>query len=170
MIPVVGRITGDLSRLDVAEVAAKTVLASPSAVPVLVSYASGGLALIATLRKDSVMAAELYVQLEDNQNLFSPGFMWTWERVRALLAQTMEQLDLAMVHFDKALSDCTKAGYRPEMAWTKADIADCLLQRNGDGDRAKAISLMEDSLAMASEMGMRPLMERVLARREILSA
>ena len=44
-----------------------------------------------------------------------------------------------------------------------------LLERTGEGDRAKA-SLLDESLAISSELGMRPLMERVLTRREILGA
>lgn len=45
-----------------------------------------------------------------------------------------------------------------------------LLERNGDGDRAKATSLLDESLAIYSELGIGPLMERVLSRREILGA
>ena len=37
-------------------------------------------------------------------------------------------------------------------------------------DREKAMSLLDESLAISSELGMRPLMERVLSRREILKA
>ncbi len=33
-----------------------------------------------------------------------------------------------------------------------------------------ATSLLDESLAISSELGMRPLMERVLSRREILTA
>ena len=50
------------------------------------------------------------------------------------------------------------------------DYADTLLQRNEPGDREKAMSLLDESLAISSELGMRPLMERVLSRREILKA
>ena len=39
-----------------------------------------------------------------------------------------------------------------------------------EGDRAKANALLDESLAISSELGMRPLMERVLSRREILEA
>ena len=35
---------------------------------------------------------------------------------------------------------------------------------------AKAMSLLDELLAISSELGMRPLMERVLSRREILGA
>ena len=87
-----------------------------------------------------------------------------------LLSQTMGNLDQAAVHFDGALVFCRKAGYRPELAWTCCDYADTLLQRNEPGDRMKAMSLLDESLAISSELGMRPLMERVLSRRDILKA
>ncbi len=43
-------------------------------------------------------------------------------------------------------------------------------QASGSDDRAKPMPLLEESLAISSELGMRPLMERVLSRREILEA
>ena len=45
-----------------------------------------------------------------------------------------------------------------------------LREREGEGDRVKAASLLDESLAISSELGMRPLMERVWSRREILRA
>ena len=68
------------------------------------------------------------------------------------------------------LAFCRKAGYRPELAWTCCDYADTLLQRNEPDDREKATSLLDESLAISTELGMRPLMERVLSRRDILKA
>ena len=68
------------------------------------------------------------------------------------------------------LPTCRKAGYRPELAWTCCDYADVLKERDAEGDRAKAVALLDESLAISSELGMRPLMERVLSRREILGA
>ena len=59
---------------------------------------------------------------------------------------------------------------RTEPAWTCCDYSDMLRDRDAEGDRAKAISLLDESLAISSELGMRPLMERVLSRREILKA
>ncbi len=82
----------------------------------------------------------------------------------------MGNLDLATEHFEDALDFCRKASYRPELAWTCCDYADTLLQRKEPGDREKATSLLDESLAIPSELGMRPLMERVLSRREILKA
>ena len=45
-----------------------------------------------------------------------------------------------------------------------------LLERKGEGDSEKALDMLHESLAISSELGMRPLMERVLSRREILKA
>ena len=72
--------------------------------------------------------------------------------------------------FPKPTGFCRKAGYRPQLAWTCCDYADTLLQRNESGDREKAMSLLDESLALSSKLSMRPLMERVLSRREILGA
>ena len=82
----------------------------------------------------------------------------------------MGDLDQAMAHFEDGLAFCRNAGYRPELAWTCCDYADALLQRNGDGDRVKVIALLDESLAISSDLGMRPLKERVLSRREIIGA
>ena len=46
--------------------------------------------------------------------------------------------------------------------------ADTMRVRDGDGGWVKATSLIDDSLAISNELGMRPLMDRVLSRREIL--
>ena len=92
------------------------------------------------------------------------------DRLLGLLSVTMGQLDQAMAHFEQALAFCRNAGYRPEMAWSCCDYADMLLQRNHEGDYANATALLDESLAISTELGMRPLMERVLSRREILRA
>ncbi len=65
-----------------------------------------------------------------------------------------------------ALNFCRKAGYRPELAWTCCDYADCLLQRNNPGNREKVMTLLEESLTISIELGMRPLMERAMSRQD----
>ena len=92
--------------------------------------------------------------------------MMCFDHLLGLLAQTMGQFDKAASHFEDANVFCRKAGYRPELAWSCQDYADALLQRNGPGDHHKAMSLLEESLAMSTELGMKPLMERVAALQE----
>ena len=82
----------------------------------------------------------------------------------------MGTLDKAIEHFEDSLAFCRKAGYRPELAWTCCDYADTLLQRNSPGDRQKAMSLLDECLRITRELGMKPLLERALSRRDILRA
>ena len=111
-------------------------------------------------------AAQQYVVLRPSQGTMLGGLLdsiISADRLLGLLAQTMGKLDQSMDHFEKSLVFSRKAGYRPELAWTCCEYADSLLQRNAPGDREKAMSLMDESLAISSELGMRPLMDRVVA-------
>jgi DNA-binding CsgD family transcriptional regulator len=86
----------------------------------------------------------------------------------------MGNLDQAAAHFEDALAFCRKAGYRPELAWTCCDYAEALLNPVGAGLKPaptpgvhqKAMSLLEEALAISRELGMRPLMEKVVALRD----
>jgi len=190
LVPLVGRITGDDKRFDMVEEAASTVLSFTSANPIAITSARIGLALLAVQRNDIPAAEEQYAALEP---WFVEGFMYAdgivaTDRVLALLAQTMGQFDKAIEHFEDALAFCRRAGYQPELAWTCCDYADALLQRSqpvrselveppalevlrhAQDDRSRAMALLDESLAISRELGMRPLMERVLSRREILRA
>ncbi len=71
-----------------------------------------------------------------------------------------------MAQFEDALAFCRRVGARPELAWNCCDYSDALWERDGDGDRAKAMSLLDESLAISTELGMRPLMERVISRQD----
>ena len=125
---------------------------------------------LAVQRGDSVAAADHYASLASSRGTAMAPFSLALDRLLGLLAQTMGSPDLAAEHFEDALAFCRKAGYRPEEAWTCCDYADALRERDGSGDQDKARALLDESLAISSELGMRPLMERVLSRREILGA
>jgi hypothetical protein len=133
-----------------------------------------GLALVAVQRRNMMAAGELYGSLQPIIGTMAPhgnyGPGLAVDRVLGLLSQTMGNRDQAAAHFSDALAFCRKAGYRPELAWTCCDYADTLRERDAEGDRSKAVALLDESLAISSELGMRPLMERVLSRREILGA
>ncbi|MCH8817915.1 MAG: hypothetical protein IIC92_09350 [Chloroflexi bacterium] len=92
------------------------------------------------------------------------------DRMLGRLARAMERRDDAISHFEDGLVFCRNAGYRPELAWTGSDYAEMLLDHDEPGDHEKAIELQDEALAITQELGMRPLTERILARREILRA
>ena len=48
--------------------------------------------------------------------------------------------------------------------------ADMLLARNDEGDHQKARQHIDESLQISTELGMRPITELALSRREILKA
>jgi tetratricopeptide (TPR) repeat protein len=170
VIPVVARIAGTAGRTGMAQETAKAVLTAPSVDLFTAVIARAGLALLAAQRSDGEAAREQYTTLEPQRGTILEVADVAFDRLLGLLAQTTGNLDKAAQHFEDALAFCRKAGYRPELAWTCCDYADTLLARNQPGDRQKAISLLDECLRITRELGMRPLLERALSRREILKA
>jgi hypothetical protein len=81
------------------------------------------------------------------------GTITSADLLLVLQSQTVTNADQAASHFDDALTFGRRTGCRPEPAWTCCDYADALLQRNCDGDRAKAMSLQDESLAFPAISG-----------------
>ena len=164
-LPMAARISGSNVEVQLAEECAAAAITSPFAVPLFATWARAGQALSAVSRGDSVAAQQLYSQLDPIRGtvvLVGPA----GDRLLGLLSVTMGNLAQAIAHFEDALTFCRNAGYRPELAWTCCDYAEMLVERNGEGDRAKAVALLEESLAISSELGMRPLIARVAALQE----
>ena len=165
MIPLIARITGDVQGLQIADAAADIVILSQSATPLVTTWIRHGLGQLAVLRQDAKAAEGIYANLKSLQ----PGRLYTavdivFDRLLGLLAGTMGNLDLAIAHFEEAVTFCSKAGYQPELAWSCCDYAECLLQHNNAGDRHQANYLLDESLSISRGLEMRPLMERVVER------
>jgi DNA-binding CsgD family transcriptional regulator len=169
VIPLAARNNSAVDGLDVARATAEAILSSISASPLVYTGARAGLAILSVLQSDVVSAQEQYTPLLSQRGTMVQTGVVTIDRVLGLLACTLGNLDQAMEHFNDALAFCRK-GYRPELAWTCHDYAETLLRRNAPGDHFRATSLLAESLAISSELGMRPLMERVVALQEQLHA
>jgi DNA-binding SARP family transcriptional activator len=165
----IGNASGD-ERLDVAAAAARGVLALPTTNPAVATCAVVGLGLIAVRREDSDSAERLYETLATQSGTASFFAPLTFDRMLGLLAATAGRIDAALGHFAEGLAFCDRAGYRTEYARTAADFADALLAHTGTDGRERAYALQDEALEIARELGMRPLVERVLARRELLEA
>ena len=163
-ISIIARIAGVTDWFDIAEEGAAAVLSSPTAAPNIVELARTGLAFISVQRGDAAAAEEHHGHLESRRGILSAGA--AAGRLLGLLSQTMGNPDQAATHFEDALALCREGGYGPELAWTCCDYADCLDQHDGHEDRAKAMALLNESLAIATELGMRPLIGRVNQRLE----
>ncbi len=161
----VARITDMVDHLDMAKTTAEALLSEASTTPIVAMYAKAGLALLAAHTDNQAEAAEHYTYFREHRGTM----IWTLtsvDRLLGLLSRTIGNLNLASDHFEDALAFCRKAGYRPELAWSCHDYAEALLQSSSTSDLAKALSLLEESLAIATDLGMRPLMERVVAMQE----
>ena len=170
-IAATARIAGKDRDIELANHLAATVVASETKHPSGKMGAHSALALLAVIEEDSTSAEGEYGYIEPwRGNLIMGAGVSSVDNLLGLLTRTMGKLDDAQTHFEDALAFCRKVGFRPELAWTCCDYGDMLLERDAEGDRAKAITLLDESLAISSELGMRPLMERVLSRREILKA
>jgi DNA-binding CsgD family transcriptional regulator/tetratricopeptide (TPR) repeat protein len=168
-IATIARITGIADRIEIAEATAKAIVSERSATLNRAIYAKAGLALLAVEKGDQTASQEHYAALLSQRSTM----IWTVvsvDRLLGLLSQTMGDLDQAATHFEEALTFSRKSGCRSELAWTCCDYPDTLSLRDGSGDRAKSIALLDEALAISTELGMRPLMDRVAARQELVQA
>ena len=150
MIPMVARISGMADKLDIARTAAETVFSWPSVSPYITLYSRVGLAWLAVQHGDIAAAEEQYTLLEFHRGTLLPVTVKATDRLLGLLAQTMGNIDQAIAHFEDALAFFGKSGNLPELAWTSCDYADVLRERNGEGDGAKAMSLLDESLDISN--------------------
>ncbi|MDP7269371.1 MAG: response regulator transcription factor, partial [Pirellulales bacterium] len=84
------------------------------------------------------------------------------DRILGLLAKTIGKLDESEAHFAQALEVCGNLGCRPELAWTHRDYVELLLAFDDAEHVKRRTSLIENGLALAQEMGMRPLEDKLL--------
>ena len=54
--------------------------------------------------------------------------------------------------------------------WTLHDFAGMLVEQDGEGDKAKARTMLDEALQISTDLDIRPLMERVLSKGDILKA
>ncbi|MCI0799262.1 MAG: AAA family ATPase, partial [Chloroflexi bacterium] len=164
------RITGIENGPDLAEFAVEQIPEPDPMRPFWGQLARTGMALVAVENGDLTAAREQYEFLKDRAIGVTPLNMVCGYRVLGLLSQTLGDLNQATAYFEESLAYCRKAGYRPELAWTCCDYADALQERNNPDDRGKAKAHLDEALVISSELGMRPLMERVAGRLETLQA
>ncbi|MEE8162362.1 MAG: AAA family ATPase, partial [Acidobacteriota bacterium] len=166
-LPLIDRITGGTAHSEIAGEIAKNILASPAVAPRVAAHARTGLGLIAAKAGDCATAEEIYSYFNPIRQDLPMLFMAT-DRLLGLLSLTLDDMDNAVMHFEDAISFCRSRGYRPELAWTCRDYAEAEIQRGGD--RSLARSLLDEALAISSELEMPPLIDQVKALLEQVDA
>lgn len=156
--------------LDGAVRRAELILGSDRPIPAFMLFAQAALGVDAVERHSPAGAERVYKALLPYAGTMGAWFPLAVDHLLGLLARTMGRSDAAISYFDAALAFCSNGGLRPAYGWVAADYAAHLRERNVDGDHARGVALQNEALAIGRELGMRPLVERVLARREILNA
>jgi tetratricopeptide (TPR) repeat protein len=170
-IALASHLSGHTSHLAEAEAVAQSVLLTSLAPLHHVIPPRVALGLMAVQRDDLGQCQEQYQALKPHRGLTVVGSNLTLtDRILGLLAHTLGNLGTASEHFQDALTYLHKSDNRPELAWACHDYADTLLAHNQPGDRQQAMSLLDECLRITRDLGMKPLMERALSRREILRA
>ncbi len=161
------RISRAAGHPDVVKEVAGEFLSSPGVSPYHIMGARVALALIAIQESDEALSTELYTALKPFHSTLDTDGLISLDRLLGLLAQTMGNPDAAGVHFEDAVAFCLKAGYRPELAWSYLDYATL---RQIQSEREEAFRLLDEALAISTELGMRPLMDKANILREELEA
>ena len=123
----------------------------------------------AVLKGDAERSAELLPGLLEYPPFFSSFGAWPDARALAgMVSKTCGQLDDAAEYLDESLSNSRETKQPPAIALNSGELAAVLLERDAPGDHDRAVELQDE--AIATEFGMKPLLERVLSQREILKA
>jgi tetratricopeptide (TPR) repeat protein len=75
----------------------------------------------------------------------------------------------ARKHYQKAIKDCTEMRFRPELALTRLQLAELLLEHY-PGEKKEALEHLDFAIKEFQEMKMQPSLERALRHKEILGA
>ena len=173
-IPLATRVTGIIERFETVEKITRTIIELGAVVPAVTRSSKIAMGLVAVQLNDQVKAGEVYPDIEIRRGTLAPtsphGPGLSTDRLLGLLAQQMGNVGTAMDHFEDAITFCKNAGYRPELAWAYSDYADLLREQKNPENLTKAIEILDKALTISQELSMRPLMEKVLARRDILKA
>jgi tetratricopeptide (TPR) repeat protein len=75
----------------------------------------------------------------------------------------------ARKHYQKAIKDCTDMKFRPELALTRLQLAELLLEHYPK-ERVKALKHLDFAIKEFQDMKMQPSLERALRHKDILKA
>ena len=129
------------------------------------------LAEVCAFLGDAERAATLYRLLLpfEGRNFMAPPNVACFgaaSRYLGILSATMKRWPEAERHFEAALEMNARQHARPWLAHTRHQYAAMLLARNANGDRERALGLLDESLATARALGMVALEARTAGLRE----
>jgi transcriptional regulator with XRE-family HTH domain len=145
-----------------AEAAAHAILSFSSATDMVRRTAQACLAVIAVHRGDVDAARLSYAALEPARGTIIYASMVA-DRLLGRLAETVGDHSTAAQHFEDAVSFCRSVDCQSELAWGGYDYARLWSDHGAPQGRAHAQAMLDESLAVARQLGMRPLTSSALA-------
>jgi|CXWL01.1.fsa_nt_gi class 3 adenylate cyclase len=156
------RIAGRAPDSESIQRAARAVLESPvPGTPLFKGSTNLGLSILAYLTHDRGAASELLPSIESLPRFVTDTMAQT-DHVRGLLLETLDRVDEAVEAFEQAI-EFLGPGYEAVRADVSYDCARIRLVRDAAGDRERARELIDEALATAQTLGMKPLVEKILA-------
>jgi len=116
-------------------------------------------------------AAELLLERFKDNTLATTGYWWPTCIARHLggAAALLERYDEAREHYKESLRVATEMKFRPEIALTRLQLAELLLEHYPD-EKKEALEHLDFAINEFREMKMQPSLERALRHKEILGA
>jgi len=125
--------------------------------------------LEAAVLTDHRQAAELLLNCFTGTSVVTPGFFYPTCIPRHMggAAALLGRYDEARKYYDEAIKVCTEMKFRPELALTRLQLAELLLEHYPD-EKKEALEHLDFAIAEFREMKMQPSLERALRHKEIL--
>jgi tetratricopeptide (TPR) repeat protein len=116
-------------------------------------------------------AAGLLLKRLSGTGLCTPGFFYPTCITRHLggAAALLERYDEARKYYHEAIKVCTEMKFRPELALTRLQLAELLLEHYPD-EKKEALEHLDFAIKEFREMKMQPSLERALRQKKILKA
>ncbi len=116
-------------------------------------------------------AAEMMLNRLKDTGLYTTGNHFPTCIIRHLggAAALLDRYDEARKHYTEAIRVCTEMPFRPELALTRLQVAELLLEHY-PAEKKEALEHLDFAIKEFREMKMQPLLERALRHKEILKA
>ncbi|MEW6184977.1 MAG: protein kinase, partial [Thermodesulfobacteriota bacterium] len=127
--------------------------------------------LEATMLTGHKRAAELLLKRFSGTGVCTSGIFQTTciPRHMGEAAALLGRYDEARQHYQEAIRICTEMKFRPELALSRLQLAELLLEQFTE-ERTEAIAHLDFSISEFRDMKMQPSLERALRHKEILKA
>jgi len=128
-------------------------------------------ALQAAVLAEHRQAAELLLRRLCTSSAVTSGAAFTTctGRHMGAAAALLGKPDEAHKYYQKAIKDCTEMRFRPELALTRLQLAELLLEHYPD-EKKEALEHLDFAIKEFQDMKMQPSLERALRHKEILKA